>query len=135
MMKAVTTHCLLNHPLTQNQITELETVFNSGRIVYPPAGVSSAWGGIPAEKSLSAEHLRPFTQWLSAAHEGDCVVLQGEAGATFALVDFALSRGLVPLHSVTQRVARENRDGEKVFRSYVFEHICFRRYRYFDELS
>jgi len=62
------------------------------------------------------------------------VVLQGEYNAIFALVDFALNSGLIPVCAVTERVAQEEREGETVHRKYVFEHICFRRYRYYRDL-
>jgi hypothetical protein len=134
-MQPVNAYCLLNHVLTANQIGELENNFGVERIIYPEPELSAAWGNIPTEKTLTTGHLLPFSRWLSAATNGDVVVLQGEAGATFALVDFCLSRGLVPLHSVTRRIAQESREGEKVLRSHVFEHVCFRRYRYYAGLS
>jgi hypothetical protein len=134
-MKSVNAYCLLNHVLTANQIGELKNDFGVERIMYPEPELSAAWSNIPTEKTLTADHLLPFSRWLSAANKGDVVILQGEAGAAFALVDFCLSRGLVPLHSVTRRIARESREGEKVLRSQVFEHVCFRRYRYYADLS
>jgi hypothetical protein len=127
----MTAYCLLNHALTEKQTTELKDRFGSSRIMYPEAELSAAWSNVPTGETLSAEYLSPFVRWISGADKGDILVIQGEAGAVFALVDFALDRGLVPLHSVTQRIARENRDGEKVIRTHVFEHLCFRPYRYF----
>ncbi|MDR1636747.1 MAG: hypothetical protein LBR93_05360 [Treponema sp.] len=127
-MRHINAYCLLNHPLTANQIAELESRFGVERVVYPGPELGAAWGKVPAEKTLPAAYLLPFVRWLSALKKGDVVILQGEAGATFALVDFVLARGFTALHSVTRRVARESREGEKVFRSHVFEHVCFRRY-------
>jgi hypothetical protein len=134
-MKPVNAYSLLNHVLTASQIGELENNFGVKRIMYPEPELGAAWGDIPTEKTLTADHLLPFSRWLTAAAKGDVVILQGEAGATFALVDLCLSRGLVPLHSVTRRIARESREGEKVLRSHVFEHVCFRRYRYYAGIS
>ncbi len=59
--------------------------------------------------------------------------MQGEFGSTFMLVDFALKNNLVPLYATTRRVAEEKREGESVFREYIFEHVCFKKYRYFGE--
>jgi hypothetical protein len=127
-MQSINVYCLLNHTLTAGQTAELKNDFGARRIVYPEAELSAAWSAVPTEKTLPAEYLLPFIRWLSTAKKGDALVLQGEAGAAFALVDFALNRGLVPLHSVTRRVACESREGERVLRSHVFEHVCFRRY-------
>ena len=76
----------------------------------------------------------PFTVWLETAEGGDVIVLQGEFSATFALVDFALGKSLIPVCAVTERVAYEERQGEIVHRKYVFEHIRFRQYQYYKKL-
>jgi hypothetical protein len=126
--------CLLNHQLTAKQIEELTRSSGSERINYPPEELAALWSAIPTDCELKAAHLAPFLAWLGEAREGDLVVLQGEFGAAFALVDFALQRGLVPVYAVTKRVAEESRDGEVVRRTYIFEHVCFRRYRYYGDL-
>jgi len=127
-------YCLLNHELTAKQREELFQDFGVERVVAPPAEAAALWGNMPTGASLSRAALEPITGWLAAAAPGSVVVLQGEAGAAFALVDFALGRGLAPVYAVTARVARESREGEKVLRSYVFEHVRFRTYRRYADL-
>jgi hypothetical protein len=126
--------CLLNHQLTENQIAELTSAFGAEAIVYPPEELSALWSNVPTEKRLDAQWFEPFTNWLRQAGKGDIVVLQGEFGAAFALTDYALQRGLIPVHAVTRRVSREAREGEVVRKTYVFEHVCFRPYRYYRDL-
>jgi hypothetical protein len=130
-----TVFCLLNHKLTPKQEEELQSSFGAGRIMYPPQHIAGLWSQIPTVLELDKEHLKPFTAWLQEAKEGDTAVLQGEFSATFALIDFALRKGLVPVCAVTERVAQEKREGEKVNREHIFEHICFRRYRYYNDLA
>ena len=74
-------------------------------------------------------------EWLSSAKAGDALIAQGEFGATFMIVDYALKRGLAPLYAVTKRVASERREGEIVSKNYIFEHVCFRRYEYFSSCA
>ena len=123
--------CLLNHELTQNQILELKNRFNVENIIYPPEELSRKWSQIPAEKELDKTTIGNVTNWFTAANKGDLLIVQGEFGATFMIVDYALKNELVPLHAVTKRVAVEHRDGEVVSRQYVFEHVCFRKYEYY----
>ena len=123
--------CLLNHELTQNQILELKNRFNVENIIYPPEELSRKWSQIPAEKELDKTIIGNVTNWLTAANKGDLLIVQGEFGATFMIVDYALKNDLVPLHAVTKRVAVEHRDGEVVSKQYVFEHVCFRKYEYY----
>ena len=126
--------CLLNHELTPKQKEELFSLSGAKNINYPPASVSALWAAIPTERELTKARLEPLTAWLREAAPGDTLVLQGEFSATFALVDFALQKGLVPVCAVTERVSREIREGEVVRKTYVFEHICFRRYCYYGNL-
>ena len=127
--------CLLNHKLTPMQEAELQDSFCATQIKYPPPGITELWSKIPTVREFTRVHLEPFTGWLQEAVPGDIVVLQGEYSATFALADFSLHRGLFPVCAVTERVAQEKREGEIVQKSYVFEHICFRRYRHYDDLT
>ena len=126
--------CLLNHELTPNQTAELYASFGAGSIMYTPAEIAALWSEIPTDSGLTKACLEPFTAWLREAAAGDVVVLQGEFSASFALIDFALNKGLIPVCAVTKRIAREIREGEKVQRNYIFEHICFRRYSYYNDL-
>ncbi|AEF81047.1 CRISPR-associated protein Csx20 [Leadbettera azotonutricia] len=130
-----TAYCLLNHALTENQKAELANDFGCENCIYPSEELKALWSAVPTDKFLTQAHLEPFASWLSEAKADDVVVLQGEFGMTFALVDYALGRRLVPVHAVTKRIAKEERDGELVHRSYVFEHVCFRRYKRYSELE
>ena len=127
--------CLLNHKLTPRQEKELQDSFYSVQIMYPPPEITDLWSKIPTVRELTRMHLEPFTGWLQQAVPGDTVVLQGEYSATFALADFSFRKGMIPVCAVTERVAQEKRESEIVHRNYVFEHICFRRYRYYNELT
>ena len=127
--------CLLNHELTPKQKEELCSSSGATNIIYPPESISTLWAGIPTDRELTKARLEPFTAWLGEAAPGDTLVLQGEFSATFALADFALQNGLIPVCAVTERVSQEIREGEKVCKTYVFEHICFRRYRYYRDLT
>ncbi len=125
------TFCLLNHSLTQNQLAELEQKFNSSEIIYPEEKIANLWAQIPPE-DFDCGIIDDAILWLKEnSSPGDLFIVQGEFGSTFMLVDFALKNNLVPLYATTRRVAKEKREGESVFREYIFEHVCFKKYRYF----
>ena len=121
-------YCLLNHELTGKQIAELEEKYGASRILYPAPSLSESWAQVPVTQVLDKGCIWAATDWLSSAKAGDVLVVQGEFGSTFMIVDYALNKGLVPLHAVSKRVAKEQREGELVHRQYVFEHVCFRKY-------
>ncbi len=126
------TFYLLNHALTQKQLAELGEKFNSTEIVYPEKNLAELWSQIPPEKS-NDEVVESVASWLKGkVAPGDLFIIQGEFGSTFTLVDFALKNSLVPLYATTRRIAKESRNGETVRREYIFEHVCFKRYQYFE---
>ena len=125
--------CLLNHKLTQNQINELKNKFSIKEILYPEKELSVKWSQIPAIEELSMDVICSVVKWLSSAQENDVLIIQGEFGSTFMIVDYALKNKLIPVHAVTKRVAKESREGETVHREYIFEHVCFRKYKYFEK--
>lgn len=126
--KNITAYCLLNHQLTENQRNELLTRFGAGEIVYPKKELSVVWSQVKTTEEMDRPLVKQVIDWLGNASEGDLLVVQGEFGCTFAVVDWALNNGLIPLHAVTQRVETETYDGETVSKHYVFKHCCFRKY-------
>lgn len=127
------TFCLLNHTLTPNQIKELQQDYNSSQIIYPNENIVQLWSQIPLTKSIDFETAYKIIDWLTANDitANDILIIQGEFGMTFFLVDFALKNQIIPIHAVTKRNAKEIRVGEKVEKTYTFEHVCFRKYRYY----
>lgn len=124
--------CLLNHQLTQNQIKELKEGFSVLEIVYPPEEISKLWSQIPATKTVDKSIINKITNWLLPAENQDVLIVQGDFASTFIIADFALKKELIPICATTKRVAKESRQGETVKREYIFEHVCFRKYEYFE---
>jgi len=127
--------CLLNHELTPKQSEELQTTYNVDRIMYPSTQIAALWSGIPTDRDLAKSQFEPVSSWLKEAKVNDVIVLQGEYSATFAIADFALQKGMIPVCAVTKRISQEVREGEKVTKNFIFEHICFRRYKYYKDLN
>ena len=121
--------CLLNHKLTKVQLFELENTFGISEVVYPNYAIQGAWADIPTTPTLTKDNLKPFVEWmLKNAQRDDIVILQGEFGASFYLIECAFENDLIPIHSVTKRIAKEGSHDETIVRTYVFTHICFRKY-------
>ncbi|MCR5064118.1 MAG: hypothetical protein K6A89_12635 [Treponema sp.] len=110
---------------------ELLEKYSCDKIIYPSKELAAVWSQIPAVPENDRTVIKAVTAWLDSAEEKDVLVIQGEFGATFIMVDYALKNKMIPLHAVTKRVETEQRDGEIVHRQYVFEHVCFRRYEYY----
>lgn len=124
------TYCLLNHKLTENQIADLGTNFKSTQIVYPDEELSKQWSQIAPEQD-NDNVIKNAVNWLQSAEKDDFFIIQGEYGCTFRLVDYALKKGLIPIYATTKRIAKEVRNGETVHREYIFEHVRFKKYKYY----
>ena len=63
------------------------------------------------------------------AKEKDFVLIQGDFGACYLMVNFALESGLVPVYSTTRREAVEEYGENGSIRiTHHFRHVMFREY-------
>ncbi len=85
---------------------------------------------MPHNETSIKDVLEPIIKWLDEkADAGDYVLVQGDFGAVFLMVDFCLNNGLIPIYSVTKREASEDvMDDGSVVKVSRFNHILFRRY-------
>ena len=124
--------CLLNHELTQNQVKELKEEFNVSQIIYPSKELSQLWSQIPPSNRTDKTIINKIISFLEFAKKDDVLIVQGDFASTFMIVDFALKNELIPICATTKRIAKESRQGEVVKREYIFEHVCFRKYEYYE---
>ena len=121
---------IFNHQLTERQITDARNRLGVEGIVSPPEDLQILWRQVPAELEGIDGYLGPIKNWLAeAASAGDYVLIQGDFGATWIMVNHAFKLGLVPVYSTTEREAEETvtTDGA-VQLVHTFRHRRFRRY-------
>ena len=121
---------IFNHQLTKNQEVDALTSLGVDQIVKLPAELEELWRQVPPAISKTDSYLEPIRRWLSDhASESDYVLIQGDFGATYILVNYAFEKGLIPIYSSTHREAFEEQqaDGTVALR-HMFRHTRFRRY-------
>lgn len=119
---------IFNHHFTTEQKKEIANT--GGTIIELSEDAAKAWKSINPFGELDIESLKPLRTFLvENLCPGDYVLIQGEFGATFYLVEFCFSLGLIPVYSTTERKYEEmhNPDGS-VERHHVFKHVNFRKY-------
>ena len=62
------------------------------------------------------------------AEKEDYVLVQGEWGITYDMVNFCKELGLIPIYSSTKREAIEKKEGDKIIKTSVFRHRGFIKY-------
>lgn len=120
---------LLNHDITDMQRQDADRM--GVRCVVPlPPELQAAWVNIPADAPGIAPLLQPICEWLmKSAAPGDFVLIQGDFGACWLLVNFSFQLKLIPVYSTTERKALEmmQKDGS-IQTVRQFKHIIFRKY-------
>lgn len=122
---------LLNHELTDAQKSEAQKRFGIENFVRL---ANEKWGNIPPELENISEFLSEFALSLkSNAKKGDYLFIQGDFGATYALVRFALNLGITPIYATTKRISIESiENGIKIIKK-SFIHERFREFREFEQ--
>lgn len=121
---------IFNHVLTPAQETQAREVWGVTSIIMLPPVLKKIWEQIPADLENISDVILPVQRWLEKeANKNDVVLVQGDFGATWLIVDFALKNDLVPVYSVTVRQAgEESVPGGSVKTTHFFKHRMFRIY-------
>jgi hypothetical protein len=121
---------LTNHELTPEQTAQARKTLGTAETVTPPEELRQKLANIPPDEPDVAGHISDLGEWLrNEAESGDVVLVQGEHGATYSLVDLASRLGAIPMHATTERKFEEVRSEDgSVTTKRVFRHVRFRPY-------
>ena len=94
---------LFSHNLTQTQIDDAQNSLEIKEFVSLPNDLQMGWSNIPSEIESLKEYLIPFRNFLTENSEYDDVVLiQGDFGAVYQMVNFAKTLGLKTVYATTK---------------------------------
>lgn len=121
---------VMSHKLYDEQISDLKNAWMCENVIYPPDEIQELISHVPPNLESLRIYLEPVVKWIEKGTEaGDLVIVQGEYGMTFLIVQLSHSLDLDPVYATTERCV-ENRvleDGTtEIVRT--FEHVLFRRY-------
>lgn len=121
-----TMYILMSHEITEHQYRDAKDSLGVESIVVIP---SKVWSQIPAESQSVEESLVEIKAYISIKFKkGDYLLVQGDYGATYNMVQFAKEVGLIPVYATSKRKAYEVVEGEKVTTVREFQHVRFRKY-------
>ncbi len=123
-------YLIFNHQITDIQRRDAIESLGVGQIIDMPAHLKDLWRNIPPDWPEIRSYILPVIEWLNReAVQGDFVLVQGDYGACYLLVQFAFEKGFIPIYSTTFREAVEEylEDGS-ISLKHVFRHCIFRRY-------
>ncbi len=122
---------VFSHTLTDDQQIDAEHNHGVTQFVPLPDDLREVWADISPEGPLRTERIDRIVEWLDReGAAGDLVLIQGEFGASFYLVDFCFHNGFVPVYATSKRVYEEEQRADgSVVRRHIFRHVNFREYR------
>jgi hypothetical protein len=120
---------LFSHTLTATQKADAKVMFEVEQFVTLPTELQNLWSNVPATLEEVSGYLEPLTNYLKEnTEQGDLVLVQGDFGATYHMVNVVKSLGLTAFHATTKRNAVEKMVDNKMVKTSVFEHVRFRAY-------
>ena len=120
---------LFSHKLTQKQTDDAINNFGIDEFVYLPKELQYIWSNIsPNIKSLQ-EVLNPIKEFVRQnSNKNSVVLVQGDFGACYIMVDFCKSLELICVYATTKRITKEYEEDGKLVKKSIFEHRRFREY-------
>jgi len=117
---------LISHNLTPEQEEDAKRDRQVDEFIYVK---NSIWQNIPPENEKISNLLNEIKESiLKDAKKGDLLLVQGDFGATYIMVNFAFQNGLVPIYATSKREVVEIKKDENITTIRKFRHIRFREY-------
>jgi hypothetical protein len=125
-------HLFFSHKLTDEQIADAQENLGVSAFVPLPEYLQKKFSNVPPDFDAAGlcEYAEPLYAYIHEyVHMGDYVLVQGDFGLTFLLVNFLIEHGAIPLYATTERVSFDvkNPDGS-ITTQRIFRHKIFRRY-------
>lgn len=121
---------LFNHRLSSVQAEGAKDKFKAEKFIEMPLPLRQLWQQVPPEIESLGNYLKPLKNWIrKKAGKKDILLVQGDFGATYLMVNFAFEKGLVPVYATTKRNAVEKQlDDGSIKREHIFSFCRFRKY-------
>ncbi|HFU76702.1 MAG TPA: hypothetical protein ENK66_10700 [Arcobacter sp.] len=120
---------LFSHTLTERQRKDAKESLGVGEFVVLPEELQRLWSNIPPHLQTLSAYLEPLKAYIrSSTCDGDVVLIQGDFGGCYEMINFVKSLGLEAVHATTTRDVVEKTVNGKVEKLSRFEHVIFRKY-------
>ncbi|MEA2049701.1 MAG: CRISPR-associated protein Csx20 [Campylobacterota bacterium] len=99
---------LFSHKLCEEQIKYAKDEYNINKFVYLPKDLQYIWSNIDPDIENLHRVLEPIKEFLKTnISPSDFVLIQGDFGASFMMVNFVKDLIAIPVYATTKRIAKE----------------------------
>lgn len=122
---------LFSHNLTEDQVVEAQQNFKVEKFIEFPEDIRKLWSNIPPEGDINTESLKKIKIFIeNNKSDRDYVLIQGDFGATYMMVNWCFDNNLIPIYATTKRgYTSEETDDGSIINKHIFKHVNFRLYR------
>lgn len=125
---------LMSHDMSDIQKNDAYENLKVTEIIEAPAEIKAIWGNVDPISDLDISKLDKVISWIkNISEKGDYILVQGEFGATFYIVDYCFKSNLIPVYATSIRRVEETREGDRVLTNRVFVHEGYRQYIRYDK--
>ena len=120
---------LFSHKLTKKQITDAKKSLKIENFIYLPQNLKSIWSQVPNSLNNLDKYLEQIKLFLKMnSLKNDYVLIQGDFGATYEMVNYTKELNLNAIYSTNKRDSKEKIENNKVIKTSSFEHYKYRKY-------
>ncbi|TAE72069.1 MAG: hypothetical protein EAZ85_10180 [Bacteroidetes bacterium] len=121
---------LFSHSLTDDQKEDAKQDWGVENFVALPSDLQQIFSNVPADLETINEYLQPIEKWLlENSQKDDFVLIQGDFGAVYYLVNIAKNNHLTPIYATTERKSVENMQSDGSIKTErIFKHKRFRKF-------
>lgn len=121
---------MFSHKLTNEQIEGAQSQYSVEDFIYLPEELQEKWANVPARGELPEDYCDGFKAFLEKEKaDTTYVLIQGEWGVTYRMVNWCKDNGFIPVYSSSERVYEsQNLDDNTVKNVHYFKHVNYKRY-------
>ena len=120
---------LFSHQLTEYQIEDAKRSLGIENFIYLPKDLQEQFSNVPEELVSLIGYSEPFKNFIKEhANKGDYILIQGDFGIVYSLINYAKLLKLIPIYATTKREVIEEKKGNTMIKKSKFKHILFRTY-------
>jgi len=128
MKNTIKLYLIFSHTLTAEQEQDAIERFGIEEIVQLPEALLALWSHIPAENRTVKPYIKEILMHLGTLTKNDYVLVQGDFGATYIVVDFVKEKGATAIYATTQRNVIEKKEDNQSIKTSIFKHVRYRVY-------
>lgn len=122
---------IFSHELTDLQKKDATLYLGIEHFLSLPCDLQKNWSDVSPKGELPKKELQKIIDWIVGnSSKGDYLLVEGDFGATYYIVNYCLKNSLLPVYSTTNRIHDfEYRADGSVKNEHIFKHINFREYK------